>query len=72
MLGKSDQILFGLVPSNIAGIAMIIETVLVEHLCVLVYQQDVAWRIGQIVFTFQLVESGEKFAFVVNSSYHLF
>lgn len=45
MLGKSDQILLGLVPSHVLGVAMVIETVLVEHLCVLVDQQDIAWRV---------------------------
>lgn len=45
MLGQCNQILLGLVPADVTGVAMVIEAVLVEHLGVLVDQQDVAWRI---------------------------
>lgn len=45
MLGQSDQILLGLVPTDIIGVAMVIKAVLVEQFGVLVDQQDVARRI---------------------------
>ena len=72
MLGKSDQIFLGLVPAHVVCVAMVIEPVLVEHLCVLVNQQDVAWRIRQAVLAFQLVQRGKQFAVVFHSSYYLF
>lgn len=45
MLGQSDQILLGLIPTDIIGVAMVIEAVFVEHFGVLIDQQDVARRI---------------------------
>lgn len=45
MLSQCNQILFGLVPADVTGVAMVIEAVLVQHLGVLIDQQDVAGRI---------------------------